>query len=86
MTLTRSFSSLSSALAAASFFLALFSSCSCSLMDCDSLFSLFCRLDILLLPVAAEAGYTVAVTSRQMQARHRLTARTTRVRGLSGRA
>ncbi len=41
----------------------------------ESLSSLLCRLAMLVLLVAAEAGYTVAVSSRQTQASPRLTAR-----------
>ena len=52
-TVTFSFSSDSSALAACSFFFALDSSFLCCTMDWESLSSLFCRLDML---VAAVAG------------------------------
>ena len=55
-------------------------------MDWDSLSSLLCKLAMLVLLVAAEAGYTVAVSSRQTQASPRLTARISLLRGLSGRA
>ena len=53
MTPTRSFSSLSSAFAAVSFFFASESSFLCWSMDLERLFSLFCRLAML---VAAVAG------------------------------
>ena len=53
MTVTFSFRSDSSCLAAASFFLAFESSFLCCSMDCESLLSLFCSEDML---VAAEAG------------------------------
>ena len=83
MTPTRSFSSLSSAFAAASFFFASESSFLCWSMDLERLFSLFCRLAML---VAAVAGWKLTLAARHTAARHKLTPRSSLLRAGSGRA